>query len=231
VSIVRILVFATSLAVAGRGAARADEATPAPRPVATPTATGRRSAETPSSPAGAVVLETVEVTAEPISEAEQRAPTAFVTEVAIDERDAAVETTADVLQESVGVQVQRFGGLGTFSTISIRGSSANQVPVFLDGVPLSQAQDQTVNLADLPLDSLETIEVYRGTVPVGFGGGGIGGVVNLVTARPSATPQTTLAASYGSFVTRKVVAADSRRVGETDLVTHVNYLGSKGDFT
>ena len=38
----------------------------------------------------------------------------------------------------------------------------------------------------LPLDCLDRIEVYRGTVPVGFGGGGIGGVVNLVTRPPSA---------------------------------------------
>jgi vitamin B12 transporter len=181
--------------------------------------------------ADAVQLPEVEVTEKRITEPEQRAPTAFTSVVDIPSREAPIETTADVLSQEVGVQVQRFGGLGAFTTISIRGSSANQVPVYLDGIPLSQAQDQTVNLADLPLDSLERIEVYRGTVPVGFGGGGIGGVVNLVTRPPSPEPQTELSAGYGSFETRKAVATHTRQVAGTDVLAHVSYLGSTGNFT
>lgn len=176
-------------------------------------------------------LAEIEVTAEPISEAERRAPTAFVSEVDIAAREQALDTAADALAEAAGVQVQRFGGLGAFSTVSIRGSSANQVPVYLDGVPLASAQDQTVNLSNLPLESLERIEVYRGTIPVGFGGGGIGGVVNLVTRAPSATPRTEVEAGYGSFDTRKVTAFDSRQLAGVDLLGHLTYLGSEGDFT
>ena len=179
----------------------------------------------------AVVLPEVEVTEQRPSEAEQRAPTAFVSQVDTTQRDPAIETTADVLQEVVGVQVQRYGGLGAFSTISVRGSSANQVPVFLDGVPLSQAQDQTVNLSDLPLDSVQHIDVYRGTIPIGFGSNGIGGVVNLVTKPASDTPTTELSAGYGSFDTRKVVLSHSEQLGGTDVLAHVTYLGSQGDFS
>ncbi len=173
----------------------------------------------------------IEVTAERMSPAEQRAPTTFLSEIDVEARDRALDTTADALAEAPGVQVQRFGGLGAFSTISIRGSSANQVPVYLDGVPLSQALDQTVDLSNLPLDSLERIEVYRGTVPVGFGGGGIGGVVNLVTKPPSAEPETELSVGYGSFTTRKVVASHTQRLGDLDVLGHVTYLGSQGNFT
>jgi iron complex outermembrane receptor protein len=181
-------------------------------------------------PAGPVPLAEVEVTAEPISEAEARAPTAFVSEIEIQAREQALDTTVDVLNEAAGVQVQRYGGLGAFSTISIRGSSANQVGVYLDGIPLSRAQDQTVNLANLPMDDLERIEVYRGTIPVGFGGGGIGGVVNLVTRPPSAEPRSEAFVGYGSFETRKVVASRTQQAGGVRLLGHVSYLGSKGDF-
>ena len=154
---------------------------------------------------------TIVVTAEPPAATESRAPTAFATEIPAEPHAEQVETVADALSESVGVQVRRFGGLGAFSTISIRGSSSNQVQLYLDGIPLSRARDETVNLSDLPLDSLDHIEVYRGTVPVGFGSGGIGGVVNLVTKPPSATPTTDVGVSYGSFDTRKVIASHSRR--------------------
>lgn len=176
-------------------------------------------------------LENIVVTGERTSEAQRRAPSTFLSVIDVSSRDAPIETTADVLGESVGVQVQRFGGLGGFTTISIRGSSANQVPVYLDGIPLSQSQDQTVNLTDLPLDGLAQVEVYRGTVPVGFGGGGVGGVVNLVTRPPETRPRSEVAVSYGSFTTRKVVATHSRKVGDTGVLAHVAYLGSKGDFS
>lgn len=176
-------------------------------------------------------LAEIEVTGERITEAERRAPTAFITDVDVTAREQALDTAVDVLAESAGVQVQRYGGLGAFSTVSIRGSSANQVPIYLDGVPLAPAQDQTVNLSNLPLDSLERIEVYRGTIPVGFGGGGIGGVVNLVTRAPSDTPQTELEAGYGSFNTRQVVGTDTRRLGAFNVLAHINYLGSEGDFS
>jgi vitamin B12 transporter len=170
------------------------------------------------------------VTAEPESEAEERAPTSFVTVIQPDERPAELQTTSELLDESAGVQVRRFGGLGAFSTISIRGSSANQVEVYLDGIPLSRARNDVVNLSDLPLDGIDRIEVYRGTAPVGFGGG-IGGVVNLVTKPPPAEPETQVTASYGSFDTRKVVLSHGRELGGIDVLGTVAYLGSAGDFT
>ncbi len=174
---------------------------------------------------------TVTVTAAPISETQARAPTSFATVIDTAEHTEEVETAADALAESVGVSVRRFGGLGAFSTISIRGSSANQVQLYLDGIPLSRARNETVDLGDLPLDSLERIEVYRGSAPIGFGAAGIGGVVNLVTKPPSPTPQTELTASYGSFNTRQVVAAHSQQTHGVDVLGYVTYLGSAGNFT
>jgi outer membrane cobalamin receptor len=180
--------------------------------------------------AAEVSLAPVVVTAPRVAGTEAPSPSSFVTVIDTAQHAEEVETVADALAESVGVTVRRFGGLGAFSTVSIRGSSANQVQIYLDGIPLSRARNETVNLADLPLDSLERIEVYRGTVPVSFGTGAIGGVVNLVTKPPSATPTTEASAAYGSFATRKVLAAHSEQVKGVDLLGYVTYLGSNGDF-
>jgi vitamin B12 transporter len=175
-------------------------------------------------------MEPVVVTAPRVTENQALAPTSFATVIDAARHTEQVETVADALAESVGVTVRRFGGLGAFSTVSIRGSSANQVQVYLDGIPLSRARNETVNLGDLPLDSLERIDVYRGTVPVEFGSGAIGGVVNLVTKPPSVAPTTEASASYGSFSTRKVLAAHSEQLHGVDLLAYVTYLGSNGDF-
>src|SRR5207253_9135856 len=113
-----------------------------------------------------------------------RDPTAFATVIETPAAPTEVKTLTDALADAVGVQVRRFGGLGDFSTVSIRGSSAGQVQVYLDGVPLSRAENEVVNLADLPLDAVDHVEVYRGATPLAFAQSGPGGVVNVVSRRP-----------------------------------------------
>ena len=174
----------------------------------------------------------VVVTAPPTpEEAPARDPTAFASVVDTRSAPTQVETLAEALAETVGVQVRRFGGLGDFSTVSVRGSSAGQVQVYLDGVPLSRADNDVVNLSELPLDAVERVEVYRGTTPLAFAQSGPGGIVNVVTRRPGATPLTGVAASYGSFDTRKVDVVRSARVGPWEYLGFAHYLGSAGDFT
>jgi outer membrane receptor protein involved in Fe transport len=174
----------------------------------------------------------VVVTAPPVSEeTSARDPTAFATVVDATSAPGHVETLDEALADAVGVQVRRFGGLGDFSTVSIRGSSAGQVQVYLDGVPLARAENEVVNLADLPLDAVERVEVYRGTTPLAFAQAGAGGIVNVITRQPGDTPLTGASVSYGSFDTRKVDLARSARVGPWEYLGFAHYLGSAGDFT
>jgi outer membrane receptor protein involved in Fe transport len=163
-------------------------------------------------------------------ESTPRDPTAFATVLDTRAAPTRVETLAEVLSESVGVQVRRFGGLGDFSAVSIRGSSAGQVQVYLDGVPLARAQNEVVNLADLPLDAVDHVEVYRGTTPLGFAQSGSAGIVNVVTRRPGDVPLTGASASYGSFETRKVDLVRSASAGPWEYLAFAHYLGSANDF-
>jgi len=175
-------------------------------------------------------IETIVVIREKPSAPERIAPSSFATVIDASEHAAELETVTDALAESVGIQVRRYGGLGAFSTVSIRGSGSNQVQIYLDGIPLARAQNETVNLADLPIDSIDDIEVYRSTVPVTFGVAGLGGVVNLVTKPPTSEPTAELSAAYGSFETRKIVGSYSQEIHGIGLLAHATYLGSKGDF-
>lgn len=157
-------------------------------------------------------------------------PTAFATVLDAREAPASVETLADALAETAGVQVRRFGGLGDFSTVSVRGFSPRQMQVYLDGVPLSRADNETVDLSDLPLDIMERVEVYRGVTPLGFAQSGPGGVINVVTRRPGDAPVTAASVSYGSFATRKANVTRSASVGRWDYLLFGHYFGTAGDF-
>ena len=97
------------------------------------------------------------------------------------DRDGAGLDLAELLEESAGLQIRRYGGLGAPALPSIRGSSATQVTVLIDGIPVSSALDGVLDLSRLPLDRFVRAEVYRGGLPAHLGGPGGAGAVNLVT--------------------------------------------------
>ena len=66
---------------------------------------------------------------------------------------------ADLVARVEGVHVNSYGGLGAFSTATIRGSSSSQVQVVLDGVPLTSARDGMTNLGLIPLQVLDHARV------------------------------------------------------------------------
>ncbi len=137
-------------------------------------------------------------------------------------------TVSDLLARGVGVHVRQFGGLGAFSAVSIRGSSSAQVAYYLDGAPLNQAQYGVVNAADLPIEALSRIEVYRGGAPLAFDAPG-GGVVELVTRDdPGRWMRADLGG--GSFGTRKLDLALGATRARTTLMAVVQSLASHGDF-
>ncbi|MDY6862239.1 MAG: TonB-dependent receptor, partial [Thermodesulfobacteriota bacterium] len=177
-----------------------------------------------------IYLDEVVVEAEKIQEEETKDITSFVTVIEAEEYTNRVASVSELLAESVGVNVKRYGGLGSFSTISIRGSSAEQVAIFLDGVLLNQAKSGIVNLSDIPLDNVEKIEVYRGTSPAKFGGSGIGGVVNIITKKAKGEVKNDINTSYGSFNTFEANAFRSQHFEKFNYTFFYNETFSDGDF-
>ncbi|MEB2286345.1 MAG: TonB-dependent receptor [Myxococcales bacterium] len=177
------------------------------------------------------LLGTIEVRGAPESAPAVADESAFATVVPIAEQPGELLTLGDVLDRASGVSVRRYGGLGDFATVSIRGSTPGQVGVFFDGVALTRARSETVNLADLPLDQLGAVEIYRGVSPLALSASALAGAVNLVSRAPDGVPRFSLLAGGGSFGTRKVSVAGSAGRGPTSGFVSATYLGSDGDFS
>lgn len=154
----------------------------------------------------------------------------FIAIVPMDDASRRVSSAGDYLAQTVGFHVRSTGGYGTYSTASVRGSSAKQVRVFLDGVPLNQAQSGMIDLADLPTASLSRIEVYRGYGPFDLSGSSIGGVVNLVTRSPGERGRGNLMASYGSFSTMRLGGSYSVSGRDWNLLGLGSFISSEGDY-
>lgn len=139
------------------------------------------------------------------------------------------QSPGELLGQSVGAQLQRQGGREDFATLSIRGAPSGQLRILLDGVALGRASDSVVNLADLPVDTVERIEVYRGFAPVGLTPTSAAGVVNVVTRDPK-DPVATAAVGGGSFGSAKANAGGAGPVAGGNGSAFASYRHSEGDF-
>jgi outer membrane cobalamin receptor len=200
-------------------AARAGDADDAAPPAdATPDAPG----DAPSTP-----TETVTVSAE--VDRAVADPTAFATVIRASDYADRITTLPDLLSEAVGVQVKSLGG--EFATVSIRGSSAEQVVVYLDGVPLNRALGGAVNLADIPLVQLDSIEIYRGATPASLSMASIGGAILLHSRAPGPGAHGEASASYGSYATAQVAGSYAHGGENSEWLAAVDGATSDGDFT
>jgi len=148
----------------------------------------------------------------------------------VSDGNSRMDSVSEVLSESVGVQVRRLGGLGSYGAASIRGSTSCQVPVYLDGILLNSGGVSSVNLGDLSLESLETIEVYRGSAPIRLGASGIGGAISLTT-RDLGEPVTEASVSVGSWGSGRLVVLRGEKIGAVDALALITAQGARGDFT
>ena len=175
----------------------------------------------------AIPLEALVVVAQPVGAADIHRSPSFVTVVTREAFEGRVTSVPEVLAASTGVQVKRLGGLGSFSTISVRGCSAEQVEVYLDGILLNSALGGGVNLSNLPLAQVAQIEVYRGAAAEG---GGMGGTVHIRTQASEKGLQLGGSASWGSLDSRGLNVMVSDRRGRAGYLVVADYSASDNDF-
>lgn len=106
-----------------------------------------------------------------------------------------------IVGRSNGIRIREDGGLGADFDLSINGLSGNSVRYFIDGVPIS-SMGSGVTLANLPINIVDRIEIYKGVVPVDLGSDALGGAINIITNKKI---KKYVDASYGigSFNTHK----------------------------
>ncbi|WPB82167.1 TonB-dependent receptor [Archangium violaceum] len=88
------------------------------------------------------------------------------------------EDLAEVLTRQSAVQVQRTGGLGSNTQISLAGLAGDQVRLLLDGIPLDYSPF-VVGLGNVPVSFIQQMEVFNGVVPVRLATDALGGAIHL----------------------------------------------------
>ena len=146
-----------------------------------------------------------------------------------DEFKGEQKSLPDLLLTVPGVHVREVNGKGQYTTVTMRGSTAAQVGIFIDGVLANLGGDTAVDLSTIPVKNVERIEVYRGYIPSRFGGTFMGGVINIVTKKPETT-NVSLEVGKSSYGGKRGSMEITAPLGDGSLMVGTNYESSDGDF-
>lgn len=134
-----------------------------------------------------------------------------------------------LLQREAGLQRTQNGGIGTVSSVFMRGAPSLQTLVLIDGVPQNkQDASGAVSLEHVMLDNIERVEIVRGNVSAIYGSGAIGGVIQIFTKTGSRGAAANVSLEVGPRASRKISGSASATLGATMLSAGVSRVTTDG---
>jgi vitamin B12 transporter len=117
--------------------------------------------------------------------------------------DATATDLPGLLRLAPGAQIVRNGAPGSNATLFLRGGSATQSLVLIDGVRVDSVSLGQAQLAQIPLSQVDRVEVVNGDVSALYGSGAMGGVVQVFTKDGgNHPPRFDFSVGYGSYHTQ-----------------------------
>lgn len=190
-------------------------ASPASSPVPAPSSAAAPSPETsaaavPTAPAGASSAAANGGALAPVVVTAQRGPQPLAEAIPQTTRfsreDIADSTATDLpglLGQAPGAQIIRNGPPGSNVTLFLRGGSATQSLVLIDGVRVDSVSLGQAQIGQIPLSQVDRVEVVNGDVSALYGSGAMGGVVQVFTKDGgNHPPRFDFSLGYGSYHTQ-----------------------------
>ena len=157
--------------------------------------------------------ETVVITATRFPDAKRDLPVGVTIITADDIRKSASSNLPDILAQFGLLQVRNLAGTQN-QQVDLRGfgiTGDQNTLILVDGLRITENELESAQLAAIPLESIERIEIVRGGGAVLYGSGATGGTINIITRR--GTPGETRAhalARAGGYGTEEARAGVER---------------------
>ncbi len=129
-----------------------------------------------------------------------------------------------LLSTRVGFQVNPNGGFGQNTGVSLRGTGSGDTLILIDGVRTGSATLGQKALNNVPLNSIERIEIIKGSRAAVYGSDALAGVINIITRE---SDNLSVSATFGSDSYQNYQVAGSVKSG--DITTAFNAGFEKTD--
>ncbi len=142
------------------------------------------------------------------------------------------KTLPEILNSATGtVIIGANNALGTNQTVSIRGASAGNVLILLDGIPVNDPSVITnyFDLNFLTTDQVERIEILKGGQSTLYGSDAVAGVINIISKKAGAKKLNVHGAfSGGSYNTLRQNIGINGRGNKADYSLNYTHLSNDG---
>jgi outer membrane receptor for ferrienterochelin and colicins len=95
---------------------------------------------------------------------------------------------ASILGDMSGIQIQQSSAITGNSNVRIQGLDGKYTQILRDGMPLYEGYSGGFGILTIPPLDLKQIELVKGAASTLYGGGAIGGLINLISKKPSYKP-------------------------------------------
>ena len=103
----------------------------------------------------------------------------------IDIEESSAKSLGELLANEPGIDLRTYGNYGGApEEIHIRGMSGNATQVFVNGVNINSPALGVADISRIPLNTIERIEVIKGSGSLLYGSGAMGGTINIITKTP-----------------------------------------------
>ncbi|WP_442942312.1 TonB-dependent receptor plug domain-containing protein [Nostoc sp.] len=125
---------------------------------------------------------------------------------------------------TVGTEVNALSGQ------FIRGSNSAQVLILLDGRPINDLGSGGFDLSEFTTNIVERVEVLPGGGSTLYGSDAIGGVINIITRRPTEKVTTQAGVTLGAYGLNQQTINNSGRVGNISWVVGYNRTEAENNY-
>ncbi|MBI2794333.1 MAG: TonB-dependent receptor [Ignavibacteria bacterium] len=137
---------------------------------------------------------------------------------------------SEVLSAVPGLYVRDYGGLGGLKSVSVRGGTAAQTLVSIDGVRLNTSQNGGIDLSAIPASFVSSVDVIRGSVSALAGANAMNGAVDFNMSVPQKSSVSALV-SGGSFNELRGQASAILNMGTIRFGASLESYSSDGSFS
>ncbi len=109
---------------------------------------------------------------------------------------------SEAIRYAPGVSIT-FGDKSVY-TLKLRGVDSRRIALLVDGVPVYEPYYSTFDLKTVSAEGIDSLKLTRGPSSVLYGPNTLGGIVNVITQRPTGAPTLSMNASYGELNTRNI---------------------------
>lgn len=118
-------------------------------------------------------------------------------------KESGLNQLSDILKNNTSLFVTNNGGVGSTSSIFLRGSNSEHVLFLIDGIRFhdNSSPTKSPSLNHISLGNVERVEILKGAQSTIWGSDAMAGVVNIITKKGSENDYSELYLEYGSHST------------------------------